>query len=320
MASRLSSFVRLEIFCTLSCVLVFTSCALPPREKAATVGGVSSRELAVASLVERGIEAFRSGSDDEAVALFRVAYDLAPDSLPVSRNFGTALLQIGAFEEADALFSELVEQRPKDAEILFARANARRGRQAFREALADYRRAMTMAEGLSSSNQLVAAIGRTLADTLFRVGLTAESRCVSERVLSYASGREDLRRHARILRSMGLYQVAKDTIQGQVSDAELEQEPTLLFELALAEYGLGDQEQYQRRREQAVAAAEGNTFLREQFQMVFLLAEPSTKREMLKGRGFIESELVFLPTELAERWYDLTGGIGSTDGTVSEGD
>ena len=97
----------------------------------------------------------------------------------------------------------------------------------------------------------------------------------------------------------------------------MKQEPALLFELALAEYGLGEQERYQRRREQAVAAAEGNPLLREQFEMIFLLAEPSTKLEMLKGRGFIESELLYLPTELVERWNELTSGMSQSYGTVS---
>lgn len=292
----------------LLCALACSACALPPPANTVAVGGVTSEELQVATLVERGITAFRSGSEEEAVELFRAAYTLAPDSLPIARNLGTALLQMGAFEEADILFSELVERRPKDADILFARANARRGRQAFREALADYRRAMTMAEGVVGSDERVAAIGRTLADTLFRVGLTEESRCVSERVLAYAPGRDDLRRHAKLLRAMGLYRALKELVESRVSDAELKQEPALLFELALVEYGLGEQKRYHQRRDEALAAAGGDPFLRQQFEVVFLLADPATTRETLKGGAFLESELLYLPVELAERWYDLTGG------------
>lgn len=288
---------------------LLSSCALPPRAQIAGVSGVTSEELQVATLVERGIASFRAGNDEEAVELFRAAHELAPDSLPISRNLGTALLQVGAFEEADILFSELVERRPKDADLLFARANARRGRKAFREALTDYRRAMTMAEGLIGSEVLVATIGRTLADTLFRVGLTEESRCVSERVLAYAPGRDDLRRHARILRATGLYQVLRETIEGKVSDAELKQEPELLFELALAAHGLGEEARYEQRRDEALTAAEGNPLLREQFEIVFLLADPSTTPETVKGGAYLESELIYLPVELAERWQELTGGV-----------
>lgn len=313
MPSRLFSRLRSEYSRSLLGILLgalaLSSCALPPRANTAAVGGVTSADLQVAAFVERGIAAFRSGNEEEAVELFRAAHELAPESLPIARNLGTALLQIGAFEEADTLFSLLVERRPKDADVLFARANARRGRQAFREALVDYRRAMTMAEGLVGPDQLVATIGRTFADTLFRVGLTEESRCVSERVLGYASGRDDLRRHARLLRAMGLYQVSKEMIEGRVSSAELKQEPALLFELALIEYGLGNEERYHQRRDETLAAAEGDPFLRQQFEVVFLLADPATSRETLKGGAFLEAELLYLPVELAERWYDLTGGV-----------
>lgn len=297
-------------------VATLIGCALPPPPDSVPVAGVRAEELTVANLVERGIAAFRAGNDDEAVELFRSAHLLAPDSLPVSRNLGTALLQTGAFEEADILFSQLVTQRPKDPSPLFLRANARRGRRAFREALADYRHALMLAEERGDDDELTASVGRTLADTLFLVGLTTESRCVSERVLAFAPGRDDLRRHARLLRGLRLYQSAKILIEGRVSAAELTQEPSLLFELAIAEYGIGDRAAFEMRRDEALAAAEGNILLRQQFEGVFSLTKgvaESTEEEAegskLKGEAFIKAELNYLPEDIVERWLEREAKI-----------
>ena len=289
----------------LLCIGAFSGCALPPAPDAVTVPGVRAEEITVATFVERGIAAFRAGNDEEAVELFRSAHLLAPDSLPVCRNLGTALLQTGAFEEADKLFSQLLQERPNDPNLLFSRGNARRGRQLFRDALDDYRRAFAVAEESGDNDELSAAIGRTLADTLFRVGLTKESRCVSERVLAVAAGRDDLRRHARLLRGMGLYRYAKSLIEERVPPAELSHEAPLLFELAVAEYGVGDTAAFERRRDEALSAAEGNILLKQQFEGVFFLTvekHDTTAIGELKGKAFIESELNYLPEGIVERW------------------
>ena len=289
----------------LLCIGAFSGCALPPAPDAVTVSGVRAEEITVATFVERGIAAFRAGNDEEAVELFRSAHLLAPDSLPVSRNLGTALLQTGAFEEADKLFSQLLQKRPSDPNLLFFRGNARRGRQLFRDALDDYRRALAVAEQRDDNDELLAAIGRTLADTLFRVGLTRESRCVSERVLAVAPGNDDLRRHARLLRGMGLYRYAKSLIEEKVSSPELAQEAALLFELAIAEYGIGDIAAFERRRDEALRAAEGNILLKKQFEAVFSLTKEehdATAIGEIKGEAFIESELNYLPEGIVERW------------------
>ena len=306
-----SLLLRLKsVFCPLYlfCIGALGGCALPPAPDAVKVSGVRAEEIAVATFVERGIAAFRAGNDEEAVELFRSAHLLAPDSLPVSRNLGTALLQTGAFEEADKLFSQLLQGRQNDPNLLFSRGNARRGRRLFRDALDDYRKALAVAEERSNNDELVAAIGRTFADTLFLVGLTRESRCVSERVLVVASGRDDLRRHARLLRGIGLYRYAKSLIEERVSPAELSQEAPLLFELAIAEYGIGDTAAFERRRDEALRAAEGNLLLKQQFEAVFFLTRDENAASAigeLKGEAFIESELNYLPEAIVERWLEF---------------
>ncbi len=286
-------------------------CALPPRSpEGPPQRGIEQNEVKVATLTERGIEAFRAGNGDEAVELFRMAYKLAPDSIPIARNLGTALLQIGAFEDAERIFSSLIERRPQDPDLLFSRANARRGQHLFRPALDDYRQALDFAEELVSSDDKgrdrVATIARTLADALFRVGLLTESRCASERVLLFSSSRDDIRRHARLLRGMGLYLLSRQAIEGRVTQAELAQEPTLLFELALAEFALNESERFEKRRSEALSAAAGDPLLSAQFNAVFQLADETAEPDISKGAAFLLSERLYLPDIMAERLLGLT--------------
>ncbi len=286
-------------------------CALPPRSfEGPLKGGIEQNEVKVATLTERGMAAFRAGNGEEAVELFRMAFRLAPESIPVARNLGTSLLQIGAFEDAERIFSSLIERRPQDPDLLFSRANARRGQHLFRQALDDYRQALAFAEELVPSDEKgrgrAATIARTLADALFRVGLLAESRCTSERVLLFSSSRDDIRRHARLLRGMGLYILSRQVIEGRLTQAELAQEPTLLFELALAEFALNESDRFEKRKAEALSAAAGDPLLSEQFKSVFQLADETAEPDLSKGAAFLVSERLFLPDIMAERLVTLT--------------
>ncbi len=286
-------------------------CALPPRSfEGPLKGGIEQNEVKVATLTERGMAAFRAGNGEEAVELFRMAFRLAPESIPVARNLGTSLLQIGAFEDAERIFSSLIERRPQDPDLLFSRANARRGQHLFRQALDDYRQALAFAEELVPSDEKgrgrAATIARTLADALFRVGLLAESRCTSERVLLFSSSRDDIRRHARLLRGMGLYILSRQVIEGRLTQAELAQEPTLLFELALAEFALNESDRFEKRKAEALSAAAGDPLLSEQFKAVFQLADETAEPDLSKGAAFLVSERLFLPDIMAERLVTLT--------------
>jgi tetratricopeptide (TPR) repeat protein/O-antigen ligase len=78
-------------------------------------------------MFERALNAEARGATDEALAIFKEAYDLAPASHEATINYATALLRAGKDAEADEIFRPLVE-KGETVDQRIAAAYAGRGR------------------------------------------------------------------------------------------------------------------------------------------------------------------------------------------------
>lgn len=98
-----------------------------PEAKAALEKAQSLSPNKQGIMFERGFNAEARGAKDEALAIFKEAYDLAPASHEGTINYATALLRAGKDAEADEIFRPLVE-KGETVDQRIAAAYAGRGR------------------------------------------------------------------------------------------------------------------------------------------------------------------------------------------------
>lgn len=108
--------------------------------------GLSARATATHGPINLGNALTNQGKHDEAIAAYREAVRLDPDSAAARINLGTLLYNAARdYPAAEAEFRAGVRLRPDDANVHFCLGSALRGQDRFAEADAAYREAIRLA-------------------------------------------------------------------------------------------------------------------------------------------------------------------------------
>ena len=123
---------------------------------------------------------------EEALAVFRIAVEQAPDDVKAHANAGAALVRMGRLDEAEKRLRHALTLDPRHTIVLQNLAESLRKQGRFEEALEHYRAAMETDAGNAMPH---AGMG----DTLFRLGRYEESLQSLDRALALEPALEPVR-------------------------------------------------------------------------------------------------------------------------------
>lgn len=109
------------------------------------------------SLINGAVVAHQLGRNDEAYALSKKAYDIAPDTIIVMENYSTMSMAVNKFDEALGVYQKLLEMDPTNAMILINIGNI-------------YQQKSDISKAIEYFNKAV-QIDESNADAWFNLGL-----------------------------------------------------------------------------------------------------------------------------------------------------
>lgn len=191
----------LRYFCYFGYLLLLSACAAPLPE-GQRQSFVSSKEIQVVSLTREGLAYAKRGRMLDAELKLRQALYLAPDSIALKLNLAVVLDKQGGFEEAKALYLDLLEAKPESVQYRMGLAHLYFSQNDFSAAEKIYQD--VYATGVErNDNSIIADAARSMAAMHFLVGAEEDAFCWSEIAFRASSGGEQLLRHARLLLGIG---------------------------------------------------------------------------------------------------------------------
>lgn len=219
-------------------LLVLTGCALPPRGHQ-EIDFVSARELDTISIVREGLNFLARSRYVDAEFKFRQGLYRYPDAVNLKINLAEALKGLGDYQQAIAIYQELLRESPDSVQLLvgLARVHLAAG---FREnAIMRYEEALEIALR-ADENPRAAVLARSIATLYFKAGQEQQALCYSQQALQLLPDRQQVLRHVRLLTGLGMLEQANSVLTDFVAADPGLRDAEVLWQFALIEGGRGN--------------------------------------------------------------------------------
>jgi len=203
---------------------LFGACA-PPTPPPKSM--VSDKELLAANLANQALEDYQTGRYLDSELRIRQILYLYPDSENAQFNLANAMLKLGVYEEAEALFSKLGKAHPEDPRYRVAQAKLYFEGGFYDKALNAYEEIVKFAQERSQVSLQSDAL-RSLSVINFLLGNVQKSLCYSSESIALRPLREDLIHHARLLIALNRIEEADLFLTDYFKDLQNQKDPYAL--------------------------------------------------------------------------------------------
>lgn len=265
----------------LAFVFLLVSCAPPPPTRSAQTF-VPDAELSAVKIAREGLALFSRSRYVDAELKFRQVMRLNPNAHNVKFNLAVTLERMGVYEEAAAIYGELLKKEPKSLQYLLALGHLQFSARAFKDARATYEKALAVAFEAGDIATCI-SIAESISALEFLRGNEEAAFCYSKLVLTLRSETSQVLRHAKLLVAFGRYAEARNFVTNYLEERAVAGDSALLHILALSSFGLGE---YERAAEYERSALDAVSFDRKyeaEIHLVLALSE-----EMLARAGKLQ--------------------------------
>jgi tetratricopeptide (TPR) repeat protein len=219
---------------------LLSNCAAPPLPPGAEVGGfVPPEELALVSLARQGMWDFNQGRYIDAELMFRQVLYLRPDLKNIKQNLAATLEKEDLYEEAQALYAELLADDPQSvpklsglARLYYAQGDFKKAREQFEQVL--------VAAADANSVEDMAHAAQSLSVLSFKAGDEESAWCYAGYVQKLKPSNEAFLRDMRMFMALGRYRDMAELAAKYMLDNDLGQDPVFLHQRSLGAFALGN--------------------------------------------------------------------------------
>lgn len=196
--------------CLATAIVLMCACALPQPTNIERQDFIPQREVLLASIAKKAQEDYARGRLLDAELGLRQALLMAPGTTQIILNLARTLARNGQPDEAQKLFSSVLEKKKEDLALLnFAGESFFEGTH-YELALKYFSRSREIIEEKQALPEfvdpsLVEMTFRNLSTTLFREGETIEALCAMHRAFDISQSPDNVIRLARLESARGAY-------------------------------------------------------------------------------------------------------------------